>query len=300
MGARVAGTPRVGVGLPVFNGERYVAEAIESILSQTEADLELVVSDNGSTDGTERICRAFARRDHRVRYERSPVNLGAAWNFNRVFRLSSGECFKWMAHDDVCAPDFLRRCLEVLDADPAAVVAYPRAARIDEAGNRGRPHDSSLKATSDRPAERFRRVIRMPSWCLPIFGVIRRSALERTGLIRPFPGADHVLLAELSLQGRLREVPEELFLHREHPERYVRRYPGWRTALAWWDPRAPDGLAFVKWRWLRAHLGSIARSPLPAAERWRCYGEMARWSAANIRSLVGDVLRVAGGVMGGR
>jgi glycosyltransferase involved in cell wall biosynthesis len=107
-------TPRLAIGLPVHNGERYVSQAIDSLLGQTFTDFTLIVSDNGSTDATEEICRAYARRDARIRYHRSDENRGAAWNFNRVFELADSPYFKWAAYDDLCAPHFVERCIEFL------------------------------------------------------------------------------------------------------------------------------------------------------------------------------------------
>src|SRR5688572_10868700 len=98
--------PRVSIGLPVYNGENYLAEAIDSILAQTFEDFELIISDNASTDRTQEICEAYAAKDGRIRYYRSEVNKGSAWNFNRVFELARGEYFKWAAHDDYIAPEY--------------------------------------------------------------------------------------------------------------------------------------------------------------------------------------------------
>src|SRR5579863_9411434 len=112
-------SPRLSVGMPVYNGERFVAQAIESILSQTFRDFELIISDNGSTDATETICREQAARDPRVRYYRSDRNRGAAWNHNRVVELARGEYFRWQCHDDYCDRILLEKCLAVIDKDPS-------------------------------------------------------------------------------------------------------------------------------------------------------------------------------------
>src|SRR3546814_4612052 len=107
--------------MPVYNGERYVASAIESLLAQDFEDFELIISDNGSTDRTEEICREFASRDPRIRYVREEENQGASWNFNRVFELARGEYFRWACHDDACEPTHLSRCVELLDESPPSV-----------------------------------------------------------------------------------------------------------------------------------------------------------------------------------
>src|SRR5690242_6344650 len=100
-------SPKVSIGLPVYNGERFLAEAIDSVLAQTFTDFELIISDNASTDRTPEICKAYAEKDSRIRYYRNEENQGASWNFNRVFELSRGMCFQWLAHDDYIAPGFL-------------------------------------------------------------------------------------------------------------------------------------------------------------------------------------------------
>ena len=148
-------TRRVSMGMPVYNGERYVAEAIESVLQQTFGDFELVISDNGSTDSTRSICEGYAARDPRVRYFRSDANRGATWNFNRVVELSRGEYFRWAAHDDRIRPEYLERCVAVLDADPEAVLCYTQVEIIDAAGaSRGVYQDQALDTAAPPDASR--------------------------------------------------------------------------------------------------------------------------------------------------
>ena len=102
---------KVAIGMPVWNGEQFVSEAIESILGQTYGDLELVISDNASTDGTAEICSAYAKQDRRIRYIRQEKYIGAAPNHHEVFRRSSGQYFKWACHDDVLAREFIEECV---------------------------------------------------------------------------------------------------------------------------------------------------------------------------------------------
>src|ERR1700730_7419804 len=101
---------KVAIGLPVHNGGNFLAAAIDSILAQSYGDFDLVISDNASTDDTEEICRAYARRDSRIHYIRQSTNVGAANNYNVSFRMSDSQYFKWAAHDDVLAPGFLGAC----------------------------------------------------------------------------------------------------------------------------------------------------------------------------------------------
>ena len=127
--------PRASIGLPVYNGERFLAAAIDSVLEQTFSDLELIISDNASTDKTAEICRQYVARDPRIRYYRKETNNGGPWNFNRVFQYARGEFFKWQAADDVCAPTLVERSVEMLDRNQTAVLCYPRTMVIDGRGN---------------------------------------------------------------------------------------------------------------------------------------------------------------------
>ena len=108
--------------MPVYNGERYVAEAIRSILAQTLDDFELVICDNASSDRTQEICASFAKNDSRIRYFQNKVNLGGHPNFNRTFELSRGKYFKWAAHDDVLRPELLRSCVKALEESTDAAL----------------------------------------------------------------------------------------------------------------------------------------------------------------------------------
>lgn len=126
--------PRLSIGLPVFNGDKFLNKAIDSLLAQTFEDFELIISDNASTDKTEEICRTYAEKDQRIRYYRNEKNIGCARNFNRVFKLSSAEYFKWAAHDDLHAPNFLMKCVEVLDQNPSVILCHSQVYIIDEYG----------------------------------------------------------------------------------------------------------------------------------------------------------------------
>lgn len=205
------------IGLPVYNGSRFLGEAIGSILEQTFGDFELVVSDNASTDGTEAIVREFAARDRRVRYHRNPQNVGLTRNFNQVFSMATGKHFKWATADDALRPDFLRRCVEVLEADESVVLACTRARFVDAEGARQNVEDRGWDLMMDAPEARLRYVIDAGHWVNSILGVIRSDALRRTRLLPDYPGGDYRLLAELSLIGKFRELPEALYVRRLHP-----------------------------------------------------------------------------------
>jgi glycosyltransferase involved in cell wall biosynthesis len=191
--------PRVSIGMPVYNAERYLREALESLLAQTYGDFELLIADNASTDATEDLCRKYAALDDRIRFVEHRENYGPIANFNDVFRLTSGRYFKWAASDDICAPDFLSRCVEVLDSDPTVALTCPRIDGIDEDGKRiayvsspgpgqGQVQDKDLEAgapvsaTAGDPTVRWRWMMRNLWWTPHLYGVIRSDVLARTGL----------------------------------------------------------------------------------------------------------------------
>jgi glycosyltransferase involved in cell wall biosynthesis len=268
--------PSVSIGLPVFNGENYLEEALDSILAQTYTDFELIISDNASTDGTEEICRAYATKDRRIRYYRNEQNLGAAWNYNRVFELSTGEYFKWAAHDDLCAPEFLELCVEVLDRDTSVVLCHSKTRIIDEHGKPLFNYIVKLNTDSTKPHERFRDMISVEHWCFQVCGVARARALRMTPLIANYTGSDRNLLAELSLIGRVYEIPEYLFFRRQHSKQSTSSFPDGRERMTWFDPTNAGRIRFPIWLKFHGYFTSVIRVPMSRYERTLCYIQLGR------------------------
>src|SRR5262245_37674686 len=171
-------TPRASVGLPVYNGETYLRECLESLLAQDFEDFERIISDNGSTDGTEAICREFASRGPRIRYLRERENRGAAWNFNRLPALARGEYFRWSHHDDNCAPTYLRTCIEALDqAPPSLILALRGTAFIDDHGTVTRCTAENMDTRGMSPHARYPHIARKLRYTNAMFGVFRLAPL---------------------------------------------------------------------------------------------------------------------------
>jgi glycosyltransferase involved in cell wall biosynthesis len=295
--------PRVSIGLPVYNGERYVREAIEGALSQTFSDLELVISDNASRDRTREICEDFARKDTRVRYYRNPKNLGAAPNFNRCFALARPtEYFKWITYDDLMTDDFLDRCIEVLDRDAGVSLAFPAIVHADAEGNvTSRQHRPDLSLVENEPGRRAERLIEYgleaPDIYWTIYGVMRRSALERTELHGSYTASDQVLLFQLALTGKFVQVPKALFVRRAHPEAWTMtadRTP--KGDAIWFGARPRAGVVLPHWTLLRGHLRSIFRDELSLLDKARCGRAVGRRALREWRALGGDVKRAIGDV----
>jgi glycosyltransferase involved in cell wall biosynthesis len=275
--------PKVSIGLPVFNGERYLGEAVDSLLAQTFGDFELILSDNASTDATGALCRQYADRDARVRYHRNDRNLGACRNFNLTVEFARGEYFKWAAHDDIHAPQYLARCVEALDADPSLVASHTDGQVIDEHGRRMHDHRYPAgHAASSDPACRFADLLREDRRSLEVFGVFRASALRRTRLLGAYVGADRVLRTHLGLLGRFHMVSELLFLNRDHPARCIRALPAHHLRLQWWDPRQAGQRVFPHWRILQEYAHLLGICPLSTDERRRCVLALLGWCTRDL------------------
>jgi glycosyltransferase involved in cell wall biosynthesis len=235
----------------VCNGERYVAAAIQSLLDQTFADFELIITDNASTDATQAICLEFTARDSRIRYVRNDRNLGAAANFNLGFKLASGRYFKWCAHDDFISPNFVAECVRALDTNRGDVLAYGRQQGIDENGaltpwvSGGAPDLHEMTS-----AQRFGTVYRVQGFDAAMFGLIRRDALARSSLHHSYYGSDIALLAELALLGPFRRLAHITFYNREHGSRSI-NITDKRARQAWHDPKfaarpLPENMALLR------------------------------------------------------
>jgi glycosyltransferase involved in cell wall biosynthesis len=279
--------PKVSIGLPVFNGERYLTEAIDSILSQTFTDFEIIISDNASTDRTEEICREYADRDSRIRYHRNATNIGGSRNENLTIQLARGEYFHIGADDDLLAPELLAKCVEVLDNDPSLVLCYSNIFHIDEHGRSLGKIEPEDLATSIEPDERFRDLLK-PHRVDFLYGLIRTDILHKTELEPPYPESDLIFGCELGLYGRFYKIPEYLFYRRTHAEAFTtldldRRMfwtqPQMQNVPKWLMPFWVQFYGHFGLFWLElSHLLRIIwRTPLTPRERISCLSHSSRW-----------------------
>src|SRR4051794_9402520 len=286
---RSAANPRLSIGLPVYNGERWLTQAIESLLGQTYGDFTLLISDNGSTDATRDFCEAYAKRDSRVQYLRHDVNRGVIWNWNWVFKVSHSEYFKWAACDDVYHPKFLESCIDVLDQEPDVVWCHTRSRHVDGSGQVLAGDENTAISyvarqnceadvpcrTSNRSSSRFKAIILGHGGCLDCHAVIRSQMLRKTRLYLPYFGSEKVLMAEIALLGRHHEVPETLYDVRIHDQAAgnIRSRSEQRRFI---DPTAniwrSDRLGL-----LAGYLTAVKRAEIPITERLRCYAAIGQY-----------------------
>jgi glycosyltransferase involved in cell wall biosynthesis len=269
-------SPLVSVGVPVRNGERFLARQLESLLAQDFDDLEIVISDNASTDATEEICRRYAARDPRIRYHRSAEDRGLAWNHNRTFELARAPYFKWAAYDDEHEPTYVSRTVSVLEADPSVVCCQAASVVIDEEGHEHEHWPARELTASTAPHVRLNEMLR-PHPVDMMYGLMRADVLARTRLHQPFPESDHALLAELALLGRLVEVPEPLFRRRRHAENSPDALPNVRTRWRYFAGSQAARRTIPGWPLTREMVRIVARSETRGLERLLCWRAVAMW-----------------------
>ena len=253
----------VSIGLPVYNGERYLRSALDSLVAQDYANFELIISDNCSEDQTESICREYAARDPRVRYSRAERNLGPVWNAVQVYEASRGEYFLLAAHDDLRDPQYLSSCVAELERNPRALFCCTGIRLIDESG-RDVSDDfpfQSYPPIGATPGDRLRALIRSTTW-LHVYSLVRTAAIAETVFGSHRWGGDVVLMADLSLRGEGIYLPEKLFDYR-----YFTAKTNEDLAQT---ISTPEVTVLVSWSDLAAELlESVRRSPLGFLEKLR-------------------------------
>jgi glycosyltransferase involved in cell wall biosynthesis len=289
--------PLVSIGLAVYNGEKYLEAAIRSILAQTYTHIELIISDNASTDRTREICIHFAKEDSRIRYSRNLTNIGGANNENLTFKYSKGKYFRWAAHDDLLAPGLVEKCVKVLEANSDVVLCHSVIVVIDEHGSPMRTI-SRNSAQSSRASQRFNDLANFDQGCEETYGLMRSDILQKTGLQRNYTDSDRTLLAHMSLYGKFYQIPEPLFYKRVHPEMSIQLFPEWRQRMLWFGEEYKSKITLPHWAQFLHYLDVIASSPITASERCLCYVHMLEWIARyrRWRSLGKDVVLAGNGL----
>ena len=294
--------PLVSIGVPVFNGERFLAQALDSLLDQTLVDFELIISDNASTDGTQAICEEYARRDSRIRYIRHKKNIGAPRNWNALVNESRGVFFKWASASDYCVPVMLEKCVQTMQADPGIVLCYGKTQMLDENERLAEIYERDRSFNEDQPIDRFMHVCSQLQRNNIQCGVFRLDVLRLTRLDRLYPSGDMALMAELALYGRFQMLPEVLLFRRQSRGTFTSKLtPLERQQI--YDPKAKAPMRLILGRCYLDYFISISRAPISVAEKLRAYQfiiGLARWdqrfwheilSVFKIRELTGGMGR---------
>jgi glycosyltransferase involved in cell wall biosynthesis len=231
---------RVSIGIPVWNAGSTITGVVESLRAQSHQNLEIVISDNGSTDDTEEVCRKLAQSDARIAYHRQAENIGLLNNFRYVIGAATGEYFRWIGDDDRLDPSYVSRCLEVFAADPRLILVTTGIAYTEPDGTlRSATYEGGALASDDP-------LVRLDEWLGllnrhyalidPIYGMVRRSAvvpLPRRNILRE----DEVFATKLAVVGPWRHIPEVLAERGWEPSRIggtARKLgvPAWQARFA--------------------------------------------------------------------
>jgi glycosyltransferase involved in cell wall biosynthesis len=281
-------SPRVSIGMPVHDAERFLPAAIEAVLAQTFADFELVICDNASTDRSLEICLAYQARDPRIRVLQNAVNLGANPNYRRVAEAARGEFFKWASANDLIAPDFIERCVAALERQPETVLAFGCTVLFDSDPRSGRAYDDQMELQEDDAFDRYRRCVEGLRLNNLINGLIRREALRRTPVMPDYHSSDNVVVGHLALAGKFARVPEAFFYRRMDRESATRLQSA-DVVRRHHYPRERFSSFFQTWQLAMGHLGAVLASRLPVRRRLRALayvGHRLYWQAPR---LIGDV-----------
>ncbi len=281
---------KVSIGVPVYNGERFLREALDSAVAQTYQDLEIIISDNCSTDATQSICEEYAAKDSRIKYVRQQSNIGAAPNFNFVVHEATGQYFKWLAHDDIIAPTFIEECVKILDSEQDVVLAYTMVKLIDENSKVCDMYEAGLSFDQPTQHERFRSQV-YPHRCHEIFGVMRIEELRKTDMIGSYSHGDGIMLAHMSLFGKIYRVPEYLLFPRIHDDQSRKMLKDRASYSEWFDPSNKGKILLPYWRIYYEYTKLLYREKLSFKTRVLCAMYILRETWRYKRALARDIKR---------
>ncbi len=283
-------TPRLSIGVPVYNGADYIREAITSHLDQDFGDFELVVSDNCSDDGTADIVNELAAQDDRVRYTANKANIGGPANFNRLFRITNGELFRWAAADDRIEPGYLSKVITMMDHDPDIVIGHSDAILIDPSSDqmlrmdqgylggdgyleaiRLHPPAGDTRFSSESPHHRVDAVINNNHRNFYIFGIMRRETMMQTRLHGSFYGGDRTLLVEMAMRGTFKKIPEELFASRSHAKNSGRNGLNFEEL----KQHGAQDISFAS-QVMKGYINGVRNAHVERADELRCLGVIAK------------------------
>lgn len=204
----------VTVAMPLFNEEKYIQNTLESVIGQSYDNLEILISDNASTDGTGAVCRDYARRDRRIKYHCQEENIGAAENYFYLVNRAQGEYFVTISGHDKWSPNLVAECVKLLTDIPTATVAYGTPVWIGEQGEFINKKAGWYDSRGCNVISRFFSVF----WgdMNPVLGVFRRDKLPHFAMRDSFVGLDLALLADMAIKGEFLHATRAVFYRRQN------------------------------------------------------------------------------------
>lgn len=273
-----AARPLVSIGVPIYNEEKHLAEALDSVLAQDYENIEIMISDNASTDSTPQICAEYVAKDPRIRYYRNDTNVGSFENFNRLLDFARGEFFMWASGHDLRHPSQVTRCVEVLLEDPSLVLSYTEMIWIDGNGQPLEPMEKGQEYIDTRGLELHLLRINVVLWGVrnghSVHGVFRTQALKKTPVFTHIFSPDLGFLVELAAIGKFAFISDPLL--------YMRR-----------------GKLCNDWpAYLSRHFPEEVRARKTERLYWRMMREVSIRVAGHIRTIPGKALAIVSVVVG--
>lgn len=299
--------PLVSVGLPVYNGDNYIVGAIESIINQTYRNIELIISDNASTDNTESICRKYASLDNRVKYFRLNDNCGAIVNHNRVLDIAKGKYFQWICHDDECEQSYIQKCVDVLEGNPQIICCFSVIKFIDGKANVLRLSKNELSILDDDRSVRLKKFVNMQKTSVDIFcamyGLFRTEFIKKIGQLGTYIAGDQIYLLKMIFEGKLVQLKDPCLSRREHPATafvalpklpYYKKY---RVAARWGESNCNPMFLLVNWKLMKMAFSYFYGYPMLMPEKIKCYKSLFELFVARWRRLLKELLTIPGQVI---
>ncbi len=208
----------LSIGMPVYNGEKYVRQALDSLLTQNFKDFELIISDNASTDHTAEICKRYLEKDNRIKYYRNKVNIGAVANFNNLINYATAPYFMWASHDDMWESSYISKLINIMESDKSISLVFSDFDNIDEDGKQIRVYPKILKLSSSETI--FKRLFKFIMFeesdgkANLIYGIMRLNRLKEIGGFNKTLGevaADDLSLFSMLFKGNFFIIDELLF-----------------------------------------------------------------------------------------
>lgn len=270
--------PLVTIAIPVFNGENFLREAIESTINQEYRNLEIILSDNASTDSTLKICREYGKKDPRIRIIHHDENVGASENHNNAFRISKGKYFKWLSHDDVMERTCISRSVEVMENMPDVGCVYFLSNAVTEEGEVLEDYSPGIDLMDERPSRRLYRSTCISHPLMEVFGVFRSDVLKKTRLFGKYSSSDRIILAEVALLAPSYRIEEYLFNYRIHPNQSCSVYNTRQVRGEWFDPKLKNRRTYPHWRLLAEMFKAVRMVKLRPGEKIKSYFTVLVWS----------------------
>ena len=296
--------PLVSVGLPVHNGENYIVGAIESILNQTYRNIELIISDNASTDNTGGICQKYTLIDNRVKYYRLNDNCGAMVNHNRVLDLAKGKYFQWICHDDECEQTYIQKCVGILEENEQIICCFSVIKFIDGKDNVLRLSKNELSIFDDSRLERMKKFVDLQKASVDIFcamyGLFRTASIKKLGPLGTYIAGDQVYLLKMVFDGKLYQLNDPYLSRREHPSTALialpklPHYKKYKEATRWGEAKCNPMIVLVNWKLMKEAFSYFSRYPMRILEKMKCFTVLFRLFIARWRRLLKELMMIPG------